>query len=164
MDKSPPKSETNKIIKNHTHDLWKKRYNKSIKSSTMEYLVPEIDTALSGQLMKMSRADLSIAIQYLTGHNFLLHHEKKMTTGEDRRKFLNSRCRLCNREEETTQHMIYNCDALAKKRAATLGAYFLDPKTDCLEIQDVIEFLKAADLTNHPIPEGHLTDLNPPLI
>ena len=49
----------------------------------MEYLVPEIDTALSEQLMKMSSVDLSIAIQYLTGHYFLLHHEKKMVTGED---------------------------------------------------------------------------------
>ena len=107
---------------------------------------------------------MSIAIQYLTGHNFLLHHEKKMVSGEARRKFFNSKCRLCNREEESTEHMLFSCDALAIKRADTLGKYFLDPHKDPLKLDDVISFIKSADLTNHPIPEGHLTNLNPPSI
>ena len=71
--------------------------------------------------MKLRRHDISIAILYLSGHNFLLHHEKR---GEDRMKFLNSKCRLCNREEGTTQHMIFHCDAIAVKKADTLGKYF----------------------------------------
>ena len=105
---------------------------------------------------------MSIAIQYLSGHNFLLHHEKKMTNGEARKNFLNSKCRLCNREEETTEHMIFKCDALAVKRADTLGAYFIDHTKDRLNLQDIISFIKSADLTNYPIPDGHLTNLNPP--
>ena len=60
--------------------------------------------------------------------------------------------------------MIFECDALAVKRADTLGTYFIDPNRDCLDITDVLRFLKSADLENKPIPEGHLTDLNPPLI
>ena len=87
-----------------------------------------------------------------------------ITRGEERKKFLNSKCRLCNREEETTQHMIFHCDALAVKRADMIGKYFLDPKKDKLDIHKVIEFIKSADLTSHPIPEGHLTNLNPPCI
>ena len=83
---------------------------------------------------------------------------------EARKNFLNSKCRLCNREEETTEHMIFNCDALAVKRADTLGKYFLDPKKDKLNLHAVIEFIKSADLTSLPIPEGHLTNLDPPLI
>ena len=35
---------------------------------------------------------------------------------------------------------------------------------DTLDIIDVIQFLKAADLENKSIPEGHLTNLNPPCI
>ena len=92
--------------------------------------MPELHPELAKQLIKLSRNDLSIAVQYLTGHNFLLHHEKKMCKGESRTKFLNSRCRLCNRKEETTQHMIFECDALAVKRADTLGIYFIDPNKD----------------------------------
>ena len=118
--------------------------------------MPELETELPKQIMKLCRYDMSIAIQYLSGHNFLLHHEKTITRGED--------CRLCNSEEETTQHMIFHCDALAVKRADTLGKYFLDPKKDKLDIRNVIEFIKSADLTSHPIPEGHLTNLNPPSI
>ena len=60
--------------------------------------------------------------------------------------------------------MIFRCDALAMKRAATLGTYFLDPNKDQLNLHDVVEFIKTADLENHPIPEGHLTNLNPPSI
>ena len=60
--------------------------------------------------------------------------------------------------------MIFQCDALAVKRADTLGKYFLDPKKDRLNLQDVLEFIKSADLTNHSIPDGHLTNLNPPTI
>ena len=60
--------------------------------------------------------------------------------------------------------MIYECDALAVKRADTLGKYFIDPNSDQLDILNIIQFLKSADLTNKTTPEGHLTDLNPPLI
>ena len=87
-----------------------------------------------------------------------------MVHGDERKHFINSKCRLCNREEETTQHMIFGCDALAVTRADTLGKYFLDPRKDKLNINDVIQFIKTADLTNRLIPEGHLTNLNPPTI
>ena len=60
--------------------------------------------------------------------------------------------------------MIFGCDALAVTRADTLGKYFLDPHKDTLIISDVIKFIKSADLTNRSIPEGHLTNLNPPTI
>ena len=67
-------------------------------------------------------------------------------------------------EEESTEHMIFNCDALAVKRADTLGKDFLNPKKERLNLQDVLEFIKSADVTNHPITGGHLTNLNPPTI
>ena len=60
--------------------------------------------------------------------------------------------------------MIFHCDALAVKRADTLGKYFLDPKKDELNLCEVLEFIKSADLTSQPIPEGHLTNLKPPSI
>ena len=106
-----PKSEINNIIKASTQKIWEARWRDQIKSKTTECLVPTLDINLSKQIMKLCRYNMSIAIQYLSGHNFLLHHEKKMTRGEDRRRFLNSRCRLCNREEESTEHMIFRCDA-----------------------------------------------------
>ena len=87
-----------------------------------------------------------------------------MKSGTAGLNFLNSRCRLCNRQEETTQHMIFECDALAVKRADTLGNYFIDPDRDQLNIHKVMLFLKSADLVNKSIPEGHLTNLNPPPI
>ena len=46
---------------------------------------------------------------------------KRIASVEDRKIFVNSRCWLCNREKESPEHMIFNCDALAVKRADTLG-------------------------------------------
>ena len=114
---------------------------------------------------------MSIASQYITGHNFLLHHQKKMINGEARKKFTNSKCRLFNREEKTTEHMLFKCDALAVTnralavtRANTLGVYFLNFVKDRLNLEEVITFLKTADLAYQQISEGHLTNLNPPTI
>ena len=121
-----------------------------MKSSTIEYLMPSLETELPKQMMKLSRHDMSIAIQYLSGHNFLLHHEKTITRGEDRTKFLNSKCRLCNREEETTQHMIFHCDALAVKRADTLGKYFLNQKR--INLTYTISLNSSSQPTSRAIP------------
>ena len=114
----------------------------------------------SKQIMKLSRHDMSIAVQYLSGHKFLLHHENKMVSGDDRKRFLNLRCWLCNGEEETTERMIFHCDALAVKRYDCLGKYFQDPRKDKLYLQEVISFIKSAYLTSQNIPVGHLTNLN----
>ena len=127
--------------------------------------MPTLNTNLPNQIrqiMKLCRFDMSIAIQNLSGHNFLLHHEKNMTLGENRKHFLNWRRRLCNREEESSKHVIFNCNAHAVKRADMLGKYFLNPKKDKLDLQKVLELIKSAVLTDHPTPEGHLTNLNPP--
>ena len=66
------------------------------KSKTMEIIVPELDRNLFNQLMKLTRNDQHIAV--LTGHNFLLHHEKNMQTGDAHKNFLNFRCRISNRD------------------------------------------------------------------
>ena len=66
-----PKSEISNIIRANTAQLWKERWAKQLKSKTMEYLLPDIETKLPNQIMKLCGYDMSIAIQYLSGHNFL---------------------------------------------------------------------------------------------
>ena len=96
-------------------------------------------------------------ISFLSGHNFLLHHEKKMVRPELQHLFTNSKCRLCNLEEETAEHIILKCEALIWKRAECLGKYFMDAKIDKLQPLNVLSLIKKADIINRDIPEGHLT-------
>ena len=119
--------------------------------------MPELNPILSGELIKLSRYDLSLMIQFLSGHNYLLHHEKKMVRPELQHLFTNSKCRLCNLEEETAEHIILKCEALIWKRAECLGKYFIDTEIDTLKPQNVLSLIKEADIINRDIPKGHLT-------
>ena len=99
-----PKCEIN-IIKASTQKLWKERWNKQVKIPRSTLCRPQTPIDLPKQIMKLCRYDMS----------------KRIASVEDRKIFVNSRCWLCNREKESPEHMIFNCDALAVKRADTLG-------------------------------------------
>jgi hypothetical protein len=58
----------------------------------------------------------------LTGHNTLRRHLHIMGLYND------PMCRKCGTEEETSFHILCECEALASLRYAHLGSFFLDPE------------------------------------
>jgi hypothetical protein len=58
----------------------------------------------------------------LTGHNTLRGHLYVMGLSN------NPTCRKCGTEEETSVHILCECEALASLRNALLGSFFLDPE------------------------------------
>jgi hypothetical protein len=40
----------------------------------------------------------------------------------------NPTCKKCGTEEETSVHVLYECEALGSLRHAHLGSFFLDPE------------------------------------
>jgi hypothetical protein len=59
----------------------------------------------------------------------------------------NPMCRKCGTEEETSIHILYECEALASLRHAYLGSFFLDPE-DIMELGlgDIWNFAKGTGL------------------
>ena len=53
---------------------------------------------------RLSRIDLGLLIQFVTGHNYLCRHRKVMGEEDDR-------CRLCGEDIEDSLHLWENCKA-----------------------------------------------------
>ena len=68
--------------------------------------------------MYQSRA----VIGMLTGHNTLRRHLYVMGLSD------NPNCRKCGAEEETSVHILCECETLASLRHIHLGSFFLDPE------------------------------------
>jgi hypothetical protein len=66
--------------------------------------------------------DSEVVIGILTGHNTLRRHLHIMRQCND------TMCRKCGTEEETSVHILCECEALASLRHAYLGSLFLDPE------------------------------------
>jgi hypothetical protein len=58
----------------------------------------------------------------LTGHKTLWRHLHILGLCND------PMCRKRGTEEETSVHILYECEALASRRHANLGSFFLDPE------------------------------------
>jgi hypothetical protein len=58
----------------------------------------------------------------LTGHNTLRRHLHIMGLCND------PKCRKCCTEEETSIHILFECEVLASLRHVYLGSFFLEPE------------------------------------
>jgi hypothetical protein len=62
-------------------------------------------------------------------------------------------CRKCEAEEETSAHVLCECEALATLRHNYLGSFFLDPE-DVREIS-LGNFIKRTALMTWTLAKGH---------
>jgi hypothetical protein len=69
----------------------------------------EPDRTLSRDILQRSKAKLGQLVQFFTGHNNLMKHQFNINNDVD------STCRLCLEDEETSWHVIAECPALIKK-------------------------------------------------
>jgi len=77
---------------------------------------------MGARLLSFNRTQTRVVIGLLTGHNTLSRHLHIMGLYND------LMCRKCGTEEETSVHILYECEALASLRHAHLGSFFLDLK------------------------------------
>jgi hypothetical protein len=73
-------------------------------------------------VLKVNRTQSRVVIGLLTGHNTLRRHLYIMGL------YNNPSCRKCGTEEETSVHILCECEALASLRHTYLGSFFLDPE------------------------------------
>jgi len=85
-------------------------------------LISDPDLAMGARLLSFNRAHTRVVTGLLTGHNTLRRHLHIMGLCND------PACRKCGTEEETSVHILCECEALASLRHAYLGSSFLDPE------------------------------------
>jgi hypothetical protein len=73
-------------------------------------------------LLSFNRTQSRVDTGLLTGHNTLRTHVYVMGLSD------NLICRKCSTEEETSVHILCECESLASLRHAHLGSFFLDPE------------------------------------
>jgi len=85
-------------------------------------LISGPDLATEARLLSFNRTQSRVVIGLLTGHNTLRRHLYILGLCN------NPICRKCGNEEETSVHILCECEALASLRHAYLGSFFLDPE------------------------------------
>merc|ERR1711974_31448 len=75
---------------------------------------PFTNHRLSKKLMTLSRPQLSVMVQLITGHNFLNRHNTIVDIGEVDPEM--AACRFCLQKEESSFHILAQCDNFARLR------------------------------------------------
>jgi hypothetical protein len=78
--------------------------------------------ATGARLLSFNRTQSRVVIDLLTGYNTLRRHVHVMGLSN------NPTCRKCDTEEETSAHILGECEALASLRRRYLGSFFSDPE------------------------------------
>jgi hypothetical protein len=84
-------------------------------------LISGPDLAMWARLLSFNRTQTRVVICLLTGYNTLRRHLHIMGLCND------PICRKCGTDEETSVHILCECEALASLKRAYLDSFFLDP-------------------------------------
>ena len=94
-----------------------------------------------GDILKYSKMDLRMLTGLLTGHCGLRYHMNKLGLSNE------PTCRLCLEEDETSEHILYQCEAIARLRMRFLGGSFFCPQEfQQVQIGDILRFIKNLDI------------------
>ena len=112
-----------------------------VHSRQAQELISGPNLARGAQLLSFKRTQSRVVIGLLTGDNTLRRHLYIMGLSN------NPTCRKCGTEDETSVHILCECEALASLRHPHLGSYSLDPDDiRKLSIEAIRNFAKGTGL------------------
>jgi hypothetical protein len=98
------------------------------------------------RLLSFNRTQSTVVFGLLTGHNTLRRHLHLMGLN------YSPLCRRCGAEEETSAHILCECEALASLRHICLGSFFLNPEIiKILSLGAIWNFNKGTGLSGNDI-------------
>jgi ribonuclease HI len=103
-----PFSHVKNRCKQQSLKLWNQQWANSQNCRQTKIFFPEVDIAKSNHLLRLNRDHFGRAMRWLTGHCFLNRHNFLLYPTET----TDPLCRLCNMEDETSSHIICQCEAL----------------------------------------------------
>lgn len=117
------------------------RWMTSEKCKCTKMFFPSYDAKKTKFLLQESKSSLCKLISIITGHNLLGKHAKRLGLAG------NDSCRYCGCLDcsEDTQHILCQCEALARRRMYILGSYVFDIEEDMSSIRliDLKRFFAA---------------------
>jgi ribonuclease HI len=131
-----PLSHLKQICKQHSLKSWNLQWSKSQHYRQTKLFFPEVDAAKSNHLLRLNRDDFGRAIRWITGHCFLQRHNNLLNPNDT----TSPQCRLCNMEQETSSHIICQCEALCLIRHFHFQEFFL-PLSPLPYIKQLTSFL-----------------------
>ena len=93
------------ICKN-TLTQWRKRWEKTSSCRQSRLMFPTPNLTFSNFIFTLNRQDLSLIVQFASGHNYLKYHMFNTGRAQD------NLCRLCQSNPETAWHLLTECPYL----------------------------------------------------
>ena len=102
-----------------------------------------VTTTRTKEILKLKREDLQMVTGLITGHCATKQHLHTLGVINE-----NPRCRFCSIENETATHLIFNCEALTRRRFEAFGTdnLVVEDLTSRQQIKGLLRFAKELNL------------------
>ena len=112
-----PKASVKKSVTQLINNRWERRWNQSTEYIHTKYFIQRPTKLVSRNLGQLSREQLSLLVQVITGHCNLLYHSRHYSSEQEE----DTLCRLCLEEDEKPWHILTDCPALHQRRLDHFG-------------------------------------------
>ncbi len=119
-------------VKDLFYDKWKTRWSDLSTCRQTKFWL-EDPGCLGDALARLDRLTLSLALQAITGHNYLNYHHNMGNSSEQI-------CRFCGESREEFIHLACECPALARVRLDTVRGHQFNRKP--LDLRGLVRFMK----------------------
>ncbi len=120
-------------VKDLFYDKWKTRWSDLSTCCQTKFWI-EDPGCLGDALARLDRPTLGLAIQAITGHNYLNYHHNIGSISEQT-------CRFCKESREEFIHLACECPALARVRLEAVRGHQL--KRRPLDLHGLVRFMKV---------------------
>ena len=114
-----PKFFVKQYLNNALRQKWNARWTSASTARQSRMFWPTIDEQRSKLLLRSDRDEYGVFIRLFTGHNNLNRHRALTKETED------NTCRLCQEDEESSEHVLCNCIDIATGRQKAIGHHIL---------------------------------------
>ena len=135
-----PRANQKTEISNYSQTKWCKAWKSHEQARQIKIWFPKPNSKKSQQLFNMSRKTLGKLVQFLTGHYKLKRHKNLQDGIHDPYS-----CRLCLEEEESSFHVIAECQATQSLRTKIFDLPTHPPDR---RVSQVARFLKESSIGN----------------
>lgn len=154
-------------IQNYTTHLWYKHWQNLNQCRQTKIWFDGPQPNKTKQLLKLSKADFTQVIQWITGHNFLNRHNHILNPDLCPEPI----CRKCGLEPETSSHIIIDCPALMAVRFESFKTIQLNPNPKWTTTKLVkfitnpaIQSLNSGELAQIPSGSAAVDGIQPQLV
>jgi ribonuclease HI len=129
-------------IEEYTRLEWRQRWLSTPTARQTKIFLQSPNKNLSKKLLHHDRITLGELGRWILGHNFLLRHNHLL----DPITFPSPICRKCQQGEETSSHLLLECEALGQSRYKIFGQHLLLPPFTWTPDQ-LIKMIQKAKIT-----------------